>query len=105
MNEIWVKLIIALISIISALATGYLIPLLKEKTTLTQRENAVILVNLAVGAAEQMYKNLGKDFDRKAWVVAKLAQYNIKMTIAELDVLIESAVYELNQAQKEMLKE
>ena len=91
--------------LVFALITTFLIPLLKEKTTLTQRENALTVVNVVVGAAEQMYKSLGKEFDRKAWVLAKLAQYNIKMTVAELDVLIESAVYELNQAQKEMLKE
>ena len=105
MNESTVKIISALITLAVALITTFLLPLIREKTTLTQRENALVLVNVAVGAAEQLYKSLGKEFDRKAWVLAKLEQYNIKMSASELDVLIESAVYELNQAQKELLKE
>lgn len=105
MTESHIKLLTVLLSLAMTLITTFLLPLIKEKTTLTQRENALVLVNVAVGAAEQLYKSLGKEFDRKAWVLAKLEQYNIKMTVAELEVLIESAVYELNQTQKELLKE
>ena len=53
-------------------------------------------VTVAVGAAEQIYKEKGQGKEKKEYVVEFLDSIGVKLTIEELNVLIESAVKELN---------
>lgn len=48
-------LIQAIIALIAALIAGYVIPWVKSKTTANQQNTLIRVIQLAVGAAEQLY--------------------------------------------------
>ena len=86
----------AIITILAALVVNFLIPYIKAKTTKEQRETAVILVRAAVLAAEQIFNKTGQGQEKKIYVLNFLQSRGLKITEAELDVLIEAAVKEFN---------
>lgn len=86
-----------LISLIGVLVTYLLIPYIKSKTTEKQREDIMFWVKVAVNAAEQIYKEKGNGKLKKEYVVKFLNDIGIKISEFELDVLIESAVLELDK--------
>lgn len=59
----------------------------------------------AVWAAEQLFKKNDQTGEkRKEYVINYLSNKGVKLTIEDLDVLIEAAVRELNIIQKEALE-
>lgn len=101
-TELILKISLAVITIISALVTGILIPYIRSKTTAEQRQHALTLAKYAVMAAEQIFKESGQGEKKKKFVINYLAEQGIKLTIYDLNVLIESAVKELNVWQNEL---
>lgn len=91
-----------LIPILGAILTYILVPFFKQKTTKEQRENIYFWVTVAVGAAEQIYREKGQGKLKKDYVVDFLISKGINITIQELDVLIEAAVKELNLVQEQL---
>ena len=91
-----------LIPILGAILTYLIVPFILQKTTKQQRENIYFWVTVAVGAAEQIYKEKGQGKLKKEYVVDFLVSKGINITIQELDVLIEAAVQELNMAKKNL---
>lgn len=91
-----------LIPILGAILTYLIVPFLKSKTTKEQRDNIYFWVKIAVGAAEQIYAEKGQGKLKKEYVVDFLVNKGVKITIQELDVLIEAAVKELNLVQKKI---
>ena len=91
-----------LIPILGTIITYILIPFLKQKITKEQREEIYFWVKIAVGAAEQIYKEKGQGKLKKEYVVDFLVSKGINITIQELDVLIEAAVKELNIIQEKV---
>ena len=93
----WVHLILALASV---LLTAFLIPLLKTKTTLAQRERLALAVRTLVEAAEKLYGD-GKGADKLAYVAGALAKRGLEFdwedTASELRSMIEAAVLELEK--------
>ena len=87
----------ALITFIGAIITYIIVPFLKSKTTKEQRDNTVFWVQIAVNAAEQIYKEKGKGKNKKEYVLEFLNSKGIKITDDQLDALIEATVYELNK--------
>lgn len=85
-----------IIPILGAIITYILVPFLKSKTTKEQKNNIYFWVKVAVGAAEQIYKEKGSGKDKKQHVVDFLVDKGIEITIEELNILIEAAVRELN---------
>ncbi len=85
-----------LIPILGTIITYILVPFLKQKITKEQREEIYFWVKIAVGAAEQIYKEKGQGKLKKEYVVDFLVSKGINITIQELDILIEAAVKELN---------
>ena len=55
-------------------------------------------MKIAVTAAEQIYVGTGRGPEKKLYVVEWLADRNITVDTNQIDALIESAVYELNNA-------
>lgn len=96
MNEVWLKIALALISILSALVTGFLVPYIKSKTTNEQLANMYSIVKFAVQAAEQIFIGSGNGQKKKEYVLGYLNSIGIKITEEDLNLLIESAVKELN---------
>ncbi|HQA59201.1 MAG TPA: phage holin, LLH family [Acetivibrio sp.] len=93
-----------LIPILGTIITSILVPFLRQKITKEQREEIYFWVKIAVGAAEQIYKEKGQGKLKKEYVVDFLVSKGINITIEELDVLIEAAVKELNMAQEKLIK-
>lgn len=103
MNEGLVKIILALIALLSTIITYVLVPYLRSKTTEKQRSNIYTLVMLAVQAAEQIYIKQGEGQKKKEYVIGYLSSKGIKLTIEDLDMMIEAAVKELNIWQEQLL--
>lgn len=91
-----------IIPILGTILTYLIVPLIKQKTTKEQREEIYFWVKIAVGAAEQIYKEKGQGKLKKEYVVDFLVSKGINITIQELDVLIEAAVKELNIIQEKV---
>lgn len=84
-----------IITVLSALITGFLIPSLKNKLSAEKREQLLYWVNIAVKAAEQLYgSKTGKQ--KKEYVVSFLLSKGIVFDVDEVTALIESEVYKLS---------
>ncbi len=87
-----------LIALIAAIITAFVIPWVKSKTTAAQREEIEAWVRIAVTAAEQIYSGSGKGKEKKKYVLDFLAEKNLKIDEESVDLMIESAVKEMNEA-------
>ena len=88
----------AVIALAAALVTAFVIPGIKSKTTAAQREEINYWVKIAVTAAEQIYSGTGKGKEKKKYVIDFLAEKNLKIDEESVDLMIESAVKNMNQA-------
>ncbi len=86
----------AVIALIAAVVTAFVIPWVKSKTTAAQREEIEAWVRIAVIAAEQIYSGVGKGKEKKKYVLDFLAEKNLKIDEESVDLMIESAVKEMN---------
>ncbi len=86
----------AVIALIAAVVTAFVIPWVKSKTTAAQREEIEAWVRIAVTAAEQIYSGVGKGKEKKKYVLDFLAEKNLKIDEESVDLMIESAVKEIN---------
>lgn len=96
-GEAFVNIGTAVIALIGAIITYVIVPYINSKTTEKQRDNAKFWVQVAVGAAEQIYKEKGQGKLKKKYVLNFLNSKGIDIDDEQLDVLIEAAVYELNR--------
>ena len=92
MNIDWTSIILAIIGLLSAVVTGFLIPFLKAKLTEEQLTKAKMWLKVFVSAAETAMQN---GADKKAWVLAQMDALGIKMTEEQLDSCLEAVVREL----------
>ena len=99
-GEVFVRIVLGVISILGAIMTYMVVPYLKSKTSKEQRETIMFWVSVAVSAAEQIFNERGMGEEKKKFVVEFLVEKGIKASLDELEVLIESAVKELNLAQQ-----
>ena len=88
----------AVIALIAAAVTAFVIPWIKSKTTAAQREEIEAWVRIAVTAAEQIYSGAGKGKEKKAYVLKFLEEKNLKIDEKSVDLMIESTVKNMNQA-------
>lgn len=91
---------VAIITILAALITTFVIPYIKEKTSKEQREKAIILSQAAVMAAEQIFTQQGQGQEKKTFVVNFLNDRGLAISEKEIDILIEAAVKELKLVTK-----
>lgn len=92
------------LSIISVLITGILIPYLKQKYGKEKIANIMEAVEIAVKAAEQIYTKQGQGQLKKQYVLMRLNEQGIKLSEKELDDMIEASVLELNRWKLEISK-
>lgn len=104
------ELIIAFATGFLAVAIGGIVKAVKEYLLQKGGEKAVkiaeILAKNAVHAVEQVatetgYKGDEKLEQAKVYMISELKKYNVSMTDKELDVFVESAVKQMNDAWKE----
>ena len=88
----------AVVALAAAVVTAFIIPWIKSKTTAAQREEINEWVKIAVTAAEQIYKETGKGKEKKYYVLKFLEEKNLKIDEKSVDLMIESAVKNMNEA-------
>ena len=98
------QIIVALIGLITAVLSGFLIPLLmtkiqESKAKLSEQELQMIseLAKIAVKAAEQIYNGTGMGAKKKEYVQKFLADNGYVLDEQAVDIAIEAAVLELKQ--------
>lgn len=89
------------VSVCCALIAAYVIPYLKNKLSDDKYGQLIEMINIAVMAAEQIYRETGMGKIKKEQVVsvvtAWMNEHGINISAGQLDQLIEAAVYELNK--------
>lgn len=105
MNEILFKLILALIPIICAILTTYIIPFIKEKIGAEKLAKYEYWTSMSVNAAEMLFKEAGMGANKKEYVTKFLNEIfnknKVVITEEQIEILIESAVQELNNIKSE----
>lgn len=92
------------LSIVSVLVTGVLVPLLKQKYGKEKVMSVMEAVDIAVKAAEQIYTKSGQGNLKKQYVLMRLNEQGFKVSEKELDDMIEASVLELNRWKQEISK-
>lgn len=99
MNENVFNVILALIPVLGAIVTGFVIPFIKEKIDADKLAKYKYWASLAVRAAEMLWTNSGCGKDKKQYVIDFLNNmFNKKKTVIteqQLEILVESAVKQM----------
>lgn len=88
--------------IISVVVTGIIIPLIHKRTTKTEIDNVLAMVDIAVKAAEQIYNQRGQGDLKKRYVLEYLQNKGIKISEEDLNNMLESSVFEINKWKEEL---
>lgn len=105
MDEGLVRIILAVISLLGAIITGVLVPYLKTKYDANKMAQIQFWVEVAVKGAEQIFTDPQSGEQKKQYVIDYLNSKGVKITMEDLDMLIEAAVKELNLEQSFYLGE
>ena len=90
--------VVALIGVLGTVITTVLVPYFKSKTTEAQRGNIYFWAKIAVEAAEKLYTESGAGAKKKEFVKQFLAEHGIELDEKQVDVVIESAVLQMQKA-------
>ena len=100
MNEIAFDVLMIVVSVCVAVVTRYLIPYLKNVVSDNKYAAVIEIIRVAVEAAEQTIKDSGQGKVKKAQVIAFVSHWltenGIHITEEQIDKLVESAVWQLN---------
>jgi NAD(P)H-hydrate repair Nnr-like enzyme with NAD(P)H-hydrate dehydratase domain len=91
-------IIVAVLTLISALISAFVIPYLKTKVDRDKFEKIKAWVKVAVEAAEMIYVGTGRGDEKKAYVVQYLNSKGYTLDADSINNLIESAVLELKNS-------
>ena len=94
----------AVITLLVAVITTFLIPYLKEKVDAEKFEKIKAWTKVAVEAAEMIYNGAGRGAEKKAYVLEYLNSKGYKLDSDTIDKLIESAVLELKKIGENLRK-
>ena len=85
----------ALIALFVAATAAFVIPWIRKKAGAEDLALIARWVRIAVTAAEQIFKESGSGKSRKEYVLGFLEEKGIRIDVAAIDAMIESAVYGL----------
>lgn len=91
----------AVIALLAAGVSVFLIPWIKSKTTDEQRKELLEWVKIGVAAAEQLYKGQGRGEEKKKYVLEFLASMGFTVDEEAINAAIEAAV-NLQRRHKDM---
>lgn len=97
MDPLIYEILKLVIMILSAIVVYRIIPFLKAKTSIEQREEAEYWIRVAIRVAEQIYKDKGQGTLKKEYVLEWLNKNGIQITKEQADVLIDLIVKEFNK--------
>lgn len=86
----------AVITLIAAIVTTFLIPWIKSKIDAAKLAQIVEWVGIAVRAAEQIYNESGMGEKKKQYVLDFLADKGFTLDLNSINAMIEAAVKNLN---------
>lgn len=86
----------AVITLIAAIVTTFLIPWIKSKIDAAKLAQIIEWVGIAVRAAEQIYNESGMGEKKKQYVLDFLADKGFTLDPNSINAMIEAAVKELN---------
>lgn len=86
---------VAVITLLVTIMTVFVIPVLRAKFSDEQLLKIQTWVNIAVGAAEQLYQGTDMGATKKQFVLTALSQHGFTIDPDLLDQMIEAAVNEL----------
>lgn len=86
----------AVITLIAAIVTTFLIPWIKSKIDAAKLDQIVEWVGIAVRAAEQIYNESGMGEKKKQYVLDFLASKGFTLDPDSINAMIEAAVKDLN---------
>ena len=92
------EFISAVITLVVVVITTFLVPYLKTKIDENNFAEMYSWVQIAVSAAEMIYSGPGRGEEKKEYVLQYFNSKGYKIDMESLNVLIESAVLELQQA-------
>lgn len=99
MDEKIFQIILALIPILGAIITGFIVPLIKEKIGAEKLAKYEYWTSMAVKCAEMMFKEQGMGETKKEYVVNFLNEMfnknRVIITSEQIEILVEAAVKEL----------
>lgn len=90
------------LGIIGVVITSFLIPLLKKKIDAEEITKILTLIDIAVKAAEQIYREAGQGKFKKEYVRKYLKEHGINLSQKDLDAMVESSVFEMNKWKEEI---
>lgn len=94
-------IITAVIGLLTAIITAFLVPYIKANIEAKNLESLLKIAKIAVEAAEQIFKESGMGAKKKEYVEKYLAEHGYTLDSDELDVVIESAVKEMHSMLKD----
>lgn len=101
MNDLTFNVLKIIVSVVMALIAYYVIPYIKRRIENDKYQEFLEMINIAVQAAEQSTKGKGMGKLKKdnvmIFMMSWIEKAGLHVTPEQLDQLIESAVYELNQ--------
>lgn len=101
MNDITFNILKVAVSICAALITAYLIPYLRTLKEDRRYMSLVDMVEVAVRAAEQTFRQSGQGAQKKEEVLNFISEYmtthGFSISSYQLDQLIECAVYQMKK--------
>lgn len=104
MNETVFNIILLIIPIVSAIITGFVVPLIKSKISATQMEEIIKWVGKAVQAAEVLFDEPQSGEDKREYVIDFIDKmFNSKkevITREQIRILLESAWKEMTDKEK-----
>lgn len=86
----------AMIALLAAIISVFVIPWIKSKTTAQQREDLIAWTKIAVSAAEQIYKGDGRGEEKKQYALDFLKANGFSVDEKSVNAAIEAAVKQLN---------
>ena len=104
MNDVTFNILKIVVSVVFAIVSAFVIPLLKEKLQDMRYTRLLEIVEVGVRAAEQTIKGSGQGALKKDevinFVTAWMLSHGIMITEDQLDQLIEAAVYAMNNKEE-----
>lgn len=95
-------ILLSIIALLLAVLTVFVIPFLKKKMGVDDFNKLYSIVKIAVRAAEQIFKTThpegGAGAEKKEYVLRYLEDLGYLVDCEEINMMIENAVYEINQA-------
>lgn len=86
----------AFIALITTVIVIVIIPWIKSRTTTEQQTQILSWVRIAVLAAEQLFKGIGRGEEKKQYVIDFLKSTGYYIDAEKIDAMIEAEVSKLN---------